>query len=75
MSLGKRAPTVRQALDCLYRKPVLDAAEMEKALAISTPTANKLIDTLREKNILVEITGQQRGRVYAFERYLNLFVN
>lgn len=48
---------------------------MEKALAISTPTANKLIDTLREKNILVEITGQQRGRVYAFERYLNLFVN
>ena len=75
MSLGKRAPTVRQALDFLYRKPVLDAAEMEKALAISTPTANKLIDTLREKNILVEITGQQRGRVYAFERYLNLFVS
>lgn len=73
MDLGKRAPLAHQAIDLLYRKPVLDATELEKALGISTPTANKLINALIEKGVLKEITGQQRGRVYAFERYLNLF--
>lgn len=75
MDLGKRAPLAREAINLLYRKPVLDAAALEKALGISTPTANKLIKALIEKGILKEITGQQRGRVYAFERYLALFVS
>jgi len=75
MDMGKRAATARQALNVLYRKPILDATELEKALGITTPTANKLIKTLIEKNILVEVTGQQRGRVYAFDRYLNLFLS
>jgi len=39
------------------------------------PTANALIKALINKNILVEITGQQRGRVYAFQRYLDLFTS
>lgn len=75
MDMGKRAATACQALNVLYRKPILDATELEKALGITTPTANKLIKTLIEKNILVEVTGQQRGRVYAFDRYLNLFLS
>lgn len=75
MDMGKRAATARQALNVLYRKPILDATELEKALGITTPTANKLIKTMIEKNILVEVTGQQRGRVYAFDRYLNLFLS
>jgi Fic family protein len=75
VGLGKRAPLARQALDLLYRKPVLDATLLEKELDISTPTANRLITALIEKNILREITGQQRGRVYAFDAYLKLFIS
>lgn len=75
MDLGKRAATARQALNVLYRKPILGAADLEKALEISTPTANRLINALMEKGILVEVTGQQRGRVYAFDRYLSLFIS
>lgn len=75
MDMGKRAPAARQALNVLYRQPVLAAADLEKGLEISTPTANKLIKSLIERQILVEMTGQQRGRVYAFERYLNLFLS
>ena len=75
MGMGKRAATARQALNVLYRKPVLDAADLEKALEITTPTANRLIHSLIDKGILVEVTGQQRGRIYAFDRYLKLFVS
>lgn len=75
MTLGRRASLARQALNLLYRKPVVDAADLGKALDIAIPTANKLVKSLIELGILKEITGQQRGRVYAFERYLNLFVS
>ncbi len=75
MGMGKRAATARQALNVLYRKPVLSAAELEEALDITTPTANRLIKSLIEKKILVEVTGRQRGRIYAFDRYIDLFVS
>lgn len=75
LALGKRAANARQALNLLYRKPVVSALDMEKALAVSKPTANSLIRDLQRLGILKEITGQQRGRVYAFDRYLRLFVS
>ena len=75
MGLGKRVGSAREALNILYQKPVLEASELAAALDISIPTANSLIKALIDKNILIEVTGQQRGRVYAFERYLKLFVS
>ena len=75
LGLGKRAGRAREALNLLYRRPVVDASDLERGLGISTPTANALIKSLIEKEILVEITGQQRGRIYAFQRYLNLFLS
>lgn len=74
MDMGKRASLANRAIHLLYRRPVLDAAELERELGISTPTANTLIKSLIDKEILVEVTGQQRGRVYAFNRYLELFI-
>lgn len=75
LGLGKRAPLARQALNVLYRTPIVSAADLEKALQISTPTANALIRELIRGGVLVEMTGQQRGRVYVFDRYFNLFVS
>lgn len=74
LDLGRRAPSGREALNLLYRKPLIDARDLEKALGVTTPTANALLKSLIEKGILVEVTGQQRGRIYAFERYLKLFL-
>lgn len=75
LDLGKRAPTARTALNVLYRTPLVSSTDLERALAISTPTANSLIRELIRVGVLAEITGQKRGRIYAFERYLKLFVS
>jgi Fic family protein len=75
LSLGKRSHSARLALNLLYRKPVVNASDVEEALSITTPTANALIKALVELGILVEITGQQRWRTYVFERYLRLFLS
>ena len=75
LGLGKRGPTARDSLKLLYRNPMVSAAELEAGLSISSPTANALIKDFIRLGILVEITGQQRGRVYVFDRYLKLFTN
>jgi Fic family protein len=75
LDLGKRAPTARAALNVLYKTPLVSSADLERALEISTPTANTLIRELIRVGVLEEITGQRRGRIYAFDRYLKLFVS
>ncbi len=74
LGLGKRAPNARRALEMLYRKPILTAADLVGDLKISKQTANALIRDLMQLGILKEITGQERWRAYAFDRYLGLFV-
>lgn len=75
LGLGKRAHTARAALNVLYKTPLVSSADLERALEISTPTANTLIRELIRVGVLEEITGQRRGRIYAFDRYLKLFVS
>jgi len=73
LGLGKRAPLARQALEHLYRQPIVDAHDLKVALGVSRPTANTIIKLLIDNEILSEVTGQERYRAYAFEPYLNLF--
>lgn len=74
LDLGKRAPLARQALNHLYRQPIVDARSLAMALDVSAPTANALIKAFLGKGILTEVTGQQRGRIYEFEPYVALFL-
>lgn len=73
LSLGKRAPNARQALNLLYRKPMLSAADLEQGLGISHPTANALLRDFIRLGLLREVTGAARHRLYVFETYLDLF--
>lgn len=74
-SLGKRATTGREALDFLFRQPVVSATELESGLNISHTTAHTLVRELARLGILTEITGQMRGRIFSFDRYLKLFTD
>jgi Fic family protein len=74
MTLGKRAPNARQALNFLYQQPVVTAADLEKALGVTHPTANALLKDFIRLGILKETTGAERHRVYIFHAYLKLFI-
>ena len=75
LTLGKRVPNARAALNLLYRSPVVAAADLERELGISAPTSQALIKDLIRLGVLLEITGQMRGRLYEFQPYLELFVS
>ena len=74
LSLGKRTPNAHTALNLLYSRPIIAAANLEQALGVSTPTAQALIKELVRLGILSEITGQKRARLYSFKSYLDLFL-
>ncbi len=73
LSLGKRAPNARQALNLLYRKPMMNATDLEQGLGITHPTANALLRDFIRLGLLREVTGATRHRLYVFETYLDLF--
>ena len=75
LTLGRRIPNARAALDLLYRNPVIAAGDLERELAVSKPTAQALVRDLETLGLLVETTGQVRGRIYVFDRYLRLYLS
>ena len=73
--MGRRAQSGRDLLNLLYRKPFVTAGEIATGLSTSVPTANALIRDFVELGILKQVSGIQRNRVFAFERYFSLFLS
>ena len=75
LSLGRRAPNARAALNVLYRQPVLAASTLEQELDVSGSTEQALVKDFVRLGILTEVTGQMRDRLYEFDPYLKLFLS
>ena len=73
LTLGRRVPNARKALNVLYRRPMVGAADLERALSTSNQTANALMRDFVNLGLLREVTGAARNRLYVFETYLDLF--
>lgn len=71
--LGSRAANAKKIVDYLYNHPMINAEKVSEVAGISMPSAYKLIVDLEKLEILKEVTGSQRGRVYLFDDYLKLF--
>lgn len=63
MADGVSVNVVRLAEQLLDR-PFVTATQVQRDLGVSFPTAQKAIEHLVDRGILVEITGQQRNRIY-----------
>lgn len=75
ISFKGKTEDARLIINALYENPVTDAQKVETLLAKSHMSAYKQIAILENLGILKEITGGKRGKIYAFEDYLNLFRN
>lgn len=71
--MGKRSKLAKDLLMYLFTDPVVDTKDIEKALKITTPTANALTKELMNIDILKEKTGFSRNRVFILWEYFNCF--
>lgn len=72
-TLGSRAANAQKVVQYLYQSPVVDAAKVGEVAGISPASAYKLIADLEQLEILKEITGGKRGKLYIFSSYIQLF--
>ncbi len=72
-TLGNRSVDARLVIESLYVRLVIDVNRIESIIAKSNVSAYKLIASLEQLEILQEITGGQRGRLYIFKDYVDLF--
>ncbi len=72
--LAHPAATVRSVrlLDMLPEHPIVTVSSAGELTDSSKPTATRAIEALCEAGVLSEITGRQRGRAYAYRRYLDV---
>jgi Fic family protein len=72
-NFGSRAADVKKVIGKLYANPIINVARVEQIIEKSNVSAYKLLADMQELGILQEITGGQRKKMYAFQKYLNLF--
>ena len=73
VGFGKKAHNASKLLDYLYQKPIISISDIIEPLEVSKPTANSLVKEFEEKGILKEITGYERNKLFAFDKYLSIY--
>ncbi|MDB5013746.1 MAG: cell filamentation protein Fic [Daejeonella sp.] len=72
-TLGNRSMNAQKVIDYLYTQPVINVSNVEAIVKKSYVTSYKLINDLERLEILREISGAQRNKLYVFKDYLDLF--
>ncbi len=69
---GASSKTRLQALAVLFKFPIISINELAAQIDIAYNTASQIISEFVEENILVESTKQKRGKLFRFQRYLDI---
>lgn len=70
---GRAAGNALRVLESLYKTPFTTTTSVQKLLKITFPPAGNLIQRMVNADMLVEVTGQDRYRIYQYRPYVSLF--
>jgi Fic family protein len=73
MGLGKKAPKAQKLLQDMYSRPIMDINEMSLVLQMSHQASSSMARNLEELELLREVTGYKRNKLYVFEPYMAIF--
>lgn len=65
-------PNAGKLLNVLYEYPIINSRGLQTHLKVALDTAIDRLERLKKLGIVSEVTGQRRGRVYRFDRYIDL---
>jgi len=73
VTLGRRAENGRKLMMHLFKRPAVTVNQVVDLLELQYHAANNLVQALGEMDILKEITGYQRNRIFLFKQYIDIF--
>ena len=75
LGTGRKVPkSVNRLIDYLFASPIISISALSKAWKMPFPTVQRGVDYLIEKDILREITGGQRNRLFVADEILNIIM-
>jgi cell filamentation protein, protein adenylyltransferase len=74
-NLGRGAANGLRFLESLYQRPIFTVANVSELLKVSPQAANNLTERLVRLELVREITGNQRNRVFRYDPYVALFTD
>jgi len=73
MNFGRQAKLGHNLLLFMFSKPIVGVKSVQQQLNIAFNTANSLIDKFHKADLLKEITGFSRNRLFMLWKYLDVF--
>lgn len=74
MELQVKPENAKKVIDLLYDEPAINRKKLCKLTGIKEGTIKNIINSLLEKNIIVETTGYSRNQIFKFQKYTDLFL-
>lgn len=68
----RAASTALRAFRVFCERPLVTLNQVCERTGLSFPTATRAVQALEKLNIVREITGQRRNRVFAYQKYLDI---
>lgn len=69
---GRRAASASRVHEALEGRPLLTISAACQITGLSFPAVSSAMDVLEELGVVAEVTGKKRGRVYAYEKYVEI---
>jgi len=73
LSLGRSTPKATMVFDSLFHTPLTTIKDIERITGLKNPNALVLVNKLAKLEILKEITGKKRNKIFAYHQYIKLF--
>ncbi len=74
VNLPVKSDNVKKVIDVLYNEPIINRKKLMEITNIRPSTLKDTVNVLLENNIIVETTGYSRNQVFAFQKYIDLFL-
>jgi len=74
VDLPVKSENAKKVIDLLYDEPILTRNKMADMTGIKLTTINGIVNALLDKDIIKETTGYSRNQIFAFEKYIDLFL-
>jgi len=72
-NFGRKSKQGTMLLHHLFKQPIMAVKDVEALTGLSFKAANDLVSKFVKANILTEMTGQTRNRLFMFDNYINRF--
>ena len=72
--LHVKSDNAKKVINVLYDEPVINRKKLMELTNIKSSTLKDTVNALLEHNTIIETTGYSRNQVFAFQKYIDLFL-